>query len=92
MPVVDNTDSLNQIMPHLDTVANVAYLNVSVSNMIRTLGGMDNRSPLPPERRGTERRGTERRGTERRGTETVAVEVNNESVLGMNTRKRGTES
>ena len=87
MPVVDNTDSLNQIMPHLDTVANVAYLNVSVSNMIRTLGGMDNRSPLPPERRGTERR-----GTERRGTETVAVEVNNESVLGMNTRKRGTES
>jgi hypothetical protein len=37
MPVVDNTDSLNQIMPHLDTVANVAYLNVSVSNMIRTL-------------------------------------------------------
>ena len=82
MPVVDNTDSLNQIMPHLDTVANVAYLNVSVSNMIRTLGGMDNRSPLPPERR----------GTERRGTETVAVEVNNESVLGMNTRKRGTES
>ena len=46
MLVVGNTFLLNQIIPHLLTVANVAYLNVSVSNMMRTLGGILNLSPL----------------------------------------------
>jgi len=38
--------SLNQTIPHLETVAKVAYLRVSTSNIILTLGGIANLSPF----------------------------------------------
>lgn len=38
--------SENQTIPHLETVAKVAYFNVSTSNKILTLGGIDNLSPF----------------------------------------------
>ena len=38
--------SANHTIPHLDTVANVAYFKVSTSNKILTLDGIDRRSPF----------------------------------------------
>lgn len=38
--------SLNQTIPHLDTVANVAYFKVSTSNIILTFDGIANLSPF----------------------------------------------
>mmetsp|Transcript_98082 Transcript_98082/g.299850 ORF Transcript_98082/g.299850 Transcript_98082/m.299850 type:complete len:346 (+) Transcript_98082:6210-7247(+) len=42
----NTTSSANHTIPQRETVANVAYLSVSTSNMIRTCGGIAKRSPL----------------------------------------------
>ncbi len=41
-----STSLENQTIPHLDTVAKVAYFKVSTSNIILTLLGIASRSPL----------------------------------------------